>query len=112
MIAYLVSGLALALLVAVLLWRHERAERQHQQGRAAAQQRELMRERERSAMVERERAALARIVADADAKRADIKRTRDALAREAAVAAAGIDRAANATTDPDVARELNAAEGL
>ena len=27
MIAYLVSGLALALLVAVLLWRHERAER-------------------------------------------------------------------------------------
>ena len=112
MIAYLVSGLALALLVAVLLWRHERAERQHQQGRAAAQQRELMRERERSAVVERDRARLARIVADADAKRADIKRTRDALAREAAVAAAGIDRAANATTDPDVARELNAAEGL
>ena len=112
MIAYLVSGLALALLVAVLLWRHERAERQHQQGRAAAQQRELMRERERSAIVERDRARLAKIVFDRDAAVADIKRTRDALAREAAVAAAGIDRAANATTDPDVARALNAAEGL
>lgn len=112
MIAYLVAGLALALLVAVLLWRHERTERQHQQGRAAARQRELMRERERAAVVERERAALARIVADAAAKRADITATRDALAREAAVAAAGIDRAANATTDPDVAQALNAAEGL
>jgi len=111
-IGYVVAALALALLAAVLLWRHERSKRKSSDARSAADRRGLVRARERSAMLERERAALARIVADADAKRAAIKATRDELQRNAAVAAAGIDRAANATSDADAAAALNDAEGL
>ena len=112
MIAYVVAGLALALLVAGALWRHELDKRRRADQRAARMQRDTAHARAQLADAMRERDHLAAIVRRRDEARAEIQSHRDELAREAARAAAGIDRAANATSDTAAADALNAAEGL